>query len=225
MGSANCLNDVNNAVIAGDVEAVEKLVKEALSSGIEPIDVLRNGLERGLTTLGQKWIEGEVFLPHIMLAADAMKAGMVILKPALEKTRSGDALNRGTVVIGTVYGDIHSIGKDFVAMMLEVSGFVVYDLGVSVSPISFVEKAEEVKADIIALSCLLSPSLYYQKDVIAYLKDMGARGKYLIMVGGAPVTQEWIQEIGSDGYARTALEAAEVARQLMKKKREAKLPA
>jgi corrinoid protein of di/trimethylamine methyltransferase len=224
--SKEILNKLVEAVIDGDSQSVEKIVQKAISSGVDPVKALKDGLQRGIEIIGESWKQGEAFISQVMTAADAMKAGMVILKPKIIEAQGSDKdiQKLGTVVIGTVFGDVHNIGKDIVSTMLEVAGFEVHDLGVDVPTMKFIEKAEEVKADIIALSCLLSPSLYYQKDVITYLKEMGLTKKIKVIVGGGPVTPDWVKEIRADGYAKFASSAVEVAKLLMKKGKTGKIP-
>jgi 5-methyltetrahydrofolate--homocysteine methyltransferase len=224
MDNTSILSRLTDAVVAGDTENVERTVNEALSAGVDPVEVLRNGLEPGLLILGEKWKNGDVFLPQILMGSESMKTGIALLRPKIGKERSDEVKPLGTVVIGTAYGDMHNIGKNIVTMMLEVAGFNVFNLGESVPPMKFIEKAEELDADIIAISCLLSPSMYYQKDVVSYLNDMGVRDKYWVLIGGGPVTPEWVKEIGADGYAKNAFLAAEVAKSLAKSGGEMNLP-
>ncbi len=151
-----------------------------------------------------------------MMAADAMKAGMDILLPHISKEK---VVKKGTVVSGTVKGDIHDIGKNILVALLSANGFDVYDLGVDVSTSKFIEEAEKVKADIITLSALMSSTIGGQKDVIDYLKETGKREKFIVMVGGGPTTREWVEEIGADGWAETATEAIKLASELIAKKK------
>ncbi len=217
------LDKLAKAVIAGDEEAAKKAAQESIDLKTNPLDAIKIGLAKGMDEVGQKFHKFEVFLPEVILAADAMKAGVAVLKPQL----SPDDLKKaslGKVVIGTVFGDIHDIGKNLVAVMLEAGGFEVYDLGSDCASIKFVEKAKEVKADIIAMSSLMVTSMYYQREVLDYLKDSGTRKEHWIMVGGGPVTPEWTGEIGADGYGKFADDAVEIAKILMEKGSEIKKP-
>ena len=211
------------AVMEGDEKEAKKAAQEAIKAGINPFDAIKNGLSRGMEIIGKKFSNFEVYLPEVMLAADAMKAGIEVLKPYISADELKES-SRGKVVIGTVFGDIHDIGKNLVATMLEVAGYEVHDLGNDVPPKKFVDKMREVNADIIAMSCLLTPSMYYQKDVIELLRDAGLRDKVWVMVGGAPITPEWTMEIGADGWGRHADDAVVVANLLMEKGKELTRP-
>jgi corrinoid protein of di/trimethylamine methyltransferase len=211
------------AVLNGEEEATKKIVQEAMAAEMDPIEVLNKGLSKGMSIVGEKFHNFEIFLPDMLLAADAMKAGVEVLRPHIapeEMTKS----RKGTVVIGTVFGDIHDIGKNLVIAMLEAAGFEVHDIGVDVETKKFVEKAKETKADIIALSCLLTPSMFYQKDVIDRLRDMGIRDNFYIIVGGACITPEWAEEIGADGWGKYATDAVKVSKTLLEKGKEIKKP-
>jgi corrinoid protein of di/trimethylamine methyltransferase len=168
----------------------------------------------GLDEVGQQFGCGEMFLPDLVLAAEAMKAAMAVLEPELNR-RGAARQMLGTVVIGTVEGDIHDIGKTLVATMLSASGFKVYDLGVDVSIQSFVDKAGEVEANLIGLSALLTTTMVKQKVLIEALEEAGLRSKIKVLVGGAPVTRSWADEIGADGYSEDAIGAVAVARELV----------
>ena len=167
-----------------------------------------------MAVIGEKFGRFEVFLPEVMLAADAMKAGIGVLRPHISEEQMAKQI-KGKVVIGTVYGDIHDIGKNLVATMLEVAGYEVYDLGNDVEPKKFLEKVKEVTADIVAMSCLLTPSMYYQKDVIELLKEMDIRDKIWAIIGGSPITPDWTKDVGADGWGRHSDDAVGVANMLM----------
>lgn len=168
----------------------------------------------GLQVIGDRWLAMEVFLPEMMQSVQAMKAALEILRPKIAAARQAE-LKLGTVVIGTVQGDIHDLGKNMVATMLEVSGFEVHDISVDVPPMAFVDKAGQVGADIIAMSALMATSMPAFGDVINLLKDMGLRDRYKVMIGGGPVTQLYADEIGADGYGKDVEEAVRVARKLV----------
>jgi len=216
MEKRQILEKMRDAVVDKDVEGVIKVVKEGISIGIDPLDAIQRGLIQGMKIVGEKWGKGEFFLADVICAADSVNNGMKLLNEKIKES-GREVPKKGSIVIGTVFGDIHSIGKDLLATMLKVSGFEIHDLGTDVHPMKFVEKAQDIKADIIAISCLLSPSLYYQRDVITYLKDMGIKDKIRVMIGGGAVTQDWVKEIGADGYANEAQHATEVAELLMEK--------
>jgi 5-methyltetrahydrofolate--homocysteine methyltransferase len=168
--------------------------------------------------VGEKFSTLEYCLPEVMLAADAMNAATELLKPQLMESHEGDS--QGIIVLGVIQGDIHDLGKNIVKIMLQASGFTVHDLGNDAPVRQFIEKAEAVGADIIAASAILTTTMTYMPDISAMLSELGLREKYMIMLGGAPVIDEWAMEIGADGYGEDAVEAVEVAKRLMQKKRE-----
>jgi corrinoid protein of di/trimethylamine methyltransferase len=203
-------------IIEHDEETIKKVAEEALGAGIHPVDAIKLGLQKGMEVVGEKFKNLEIFLPDVVLAADAMYAALSVLLPRLTADESGK-LRRGKVVIGTIFGDIHDIGKNIVAAMLAANGYEIYDLGCDVDPKRFVEKAEEVKADIIAISCLLSPSIYYMEDVVKRLRDLGIRDRYYVIVGGAAVPPEWAGEIEADGWGKYVEDAVQLCNILVEK--------
>ena len=206
------LTAIRTAVIQGNACQVESQVKSALESGIAPKTILDQALIEGMREVGAKFEEGEYFVPEMLVAARAMKGGLALLRPRLVE----DAVEPiGRVVIGTVRGDMHDIGKNLVGMMMEGAGFEVQDLGVNVSPDQFVAAAKEGKADIIALSALLTTTMPNMAEVIKKLDDAGARGSVRVLVGGAPVTEAFAQRIGADGFAPDASQAASLAKSLV----------
>ena len=213
MDTQRLLADIADAICAGDQQRVTTLGKEALDAGMAPLDIITSGI-RGLDEIGKRFQRLEAFLPELAQAGDAMKALKNVLAPILAGQQV-DQMVCGKIVLGTVWRDIHDIGKNFVGSLLAVHGLEVVDLGVDVPVKAFGQKAEEVGADIIGLSTLLSTSAYYQQDVIRHLVDSGLRHKYYVIVGGGPVTAEWAREIGADGFGRTARDAVEVCRRLM----------
>jgi corrinoid protein of di/trimethylamine methyltransferase len=204
------------AVVSGDVDAVTGAAKEVVRKRVDPVKAIENGLSKGARIIGDRFEKLEIFLPDLLVAAEAMKAGLEILLAEIPKDKT---LRKGTVVCGTVRGDVHEIGKRIVAALLQANGFDVYDLGADVPSSKIIEEAGRVRADIIGLSALMSSTLGAQKDVIDYLKAVGERKKYIVMVGGGPTTQEWADQIGADGYAKTAPEAVKLAIKLVKSKR------
>jgi len=207
---------LSEAVIACDSQAVVEAAKQVIEKGIDPVEAIEKGLSKGAITVGEKFDKMEIFLTGLMMAADAMKAGMGILLPQISKEK---IVKKGTVVSGTVKGDIHDIGKNILIALLRANGFDVYDLGADVPTSKFIEEAEKVNADIITLSALMSSTIGGQKDVIDYLKETGKREKFIVMVGGGPTTREWVEEIGADGWAETATEAIKLASELIAKKK------
>ncbi len=189
-----------------DSEAAAAAAREAVAAGVNLLEAVEQGFAEPIRRLGEAFDRMEIFLPQLMLASDAMKAGMAVMEEAI-KRGGGTLASKGTVVIGTVEGDIHDIGKTVVAALLSANGYQVHDLGVEVPAGRFIEAAAGHQADIIGMSALLSTTMLYQRDVIELLGNKGLRGKYFTIVGGAPVTQAWAEEIGADGYARGPYEA------------------
>jgi len=215
LSEAKIFSELCEAVVSGDVDAVTGAAKEVVRKRVDPVKAIESGLSKGARIIGDKFERLEIFLPDLLAAAEAMKAGLEILLAEIPKDRT---LRKGTVVCGTVRGDVHEIGKRIVAALLQANGFEVYDLGADVPSSKFIEEAGRVRADIIGLSALMSSTLAAQKDVIDYLKAVGERKKYIVMVGGGPTTQEWADQIGADGYAKTAPEAVKLALKLVKTK-------
>lgn len=204
------------SVMDGDPDAAADLARRAVEQGIDPLEAINKGFVPGVDYVGEQYARGEMFLPDLVLAGEAMKAAIAVLEPEIAR-QGGQRQTLGTVVIGTVEGDIHDIGKTLVATMLSVGGFRVYDLGVDVPVGKFVEVAREVHADIVGMSALLTTTMVRQRDVIEALEDAGLRSRVKVMVGGAPVTRSWAQEIGADGYSEDAIGAVAVARRLLGK--------
>jgi len=212
--SQELFDAMRQCIIDGDTDQAEALAQQALTQGLDPLEAINAGFVQGINYVGDQFGAGEMFLPDLMLAAEAMKKAVAILEP--EMKRRGTARQMlGKVVLGTVKGDIHEIGKNLVATMLTASGFEVHDLGVDVPFAKFAEKAREVNADIVGVSALLTTTMVGQKTVIEALDDMGLRPKIKVMVGGAPVTKGWAQEIGADGYSEDAMGAVALAKKLV----------
>jgi 5-methyltetrahydrofolate--homocysteine methyltransferase len=212
--SDELLRQITESLVQGDPEATVDLTRQALDAGLEPLAILNQGLMPGMQVVGEKFASGEYFLPHLVVAASGMQGAMALLEPAL-RARQQAVQKAGTVVIGTVRGDIHEIGKSLVATMLSASGFQVVDLGVDVPTEAFVAKVQETQADIVGLSALLTTTMAVQREVIEALKAAGLRERVRVMVGGAPVSQEWAEAIGADGYAEDAVGAVELAKRLL----------
>ncbi|MCI0477051.1 MAG: corrinoid protein, partial [Anaerolineales bacterium] len=206
------------AIVDTDPELARTTAKEALANGVSPLEAVEQGLSKGMSTIGDLFGRGEVFLPELLLSANAFNEAMQVLKPELE-ARKQQTAQTATVVLGTVQGDLHSIGKNIVATLLETSGFKVVDLGVDRSPLDFVQEAAKANADVIALSCLMTTTMPSQKAVIDVLKEMKQREKYLVVVGGAPTSQKWADEIGADGYGQSAVDAVALIKRLVNQKK------
>jgi trimethylamine corrinoid protein len=192
-----------------DEAAAAAAAKEAVEAGIDPVEAVEKGFAGAIRELGEAFDRMEIFLPQLVMGADAMKAGVTVLEKALEAS-GGTLEKKGTVVLGTVEGDIHDIGKTVVGAMLQANGYEVHDLGVDVPSTRFIQAAEEMNANIIALSALLSTTMLYQRDVMELLRNKGQEDKYFVIIGGAPVTQDWAEEIGAHAYALHAVEAVSV---------------
>lgn len=209
------LDEIVKAFINTEYDDIPILVRKSLDESLEPIVILNDGLVKGIREVGEQFQRGEVFLPEMMLSVEAWESGISILTPLMiiENTQS-----KGTIVIGTVKNDIHSLGKNIVINLLKTEGFEIIDLGVDVSASTFVSKATEKCADIIALCALMTTTMPQQKEVIEHLIAADMRKDYFVMVGGASTTQEWADEINADAYGETAWDAVTIANQYIKKK-------
>lgn len=205
---------MQESIIAGDPDQAEALAQQALQQGVEPIEAINQGFVPGLNRIGELFSAGEMFLPDLMFAAEAMKRAVAVLEPEMQR-RGTVRETLGRVVIGTIHGDIHEIGKNLVGTMLSASGFEVFDLGVDVPVERFIQKAQEVKANLIGISALLTTTMDGQRKVIEALHIAGLRGQVRVMVGGAPVTKAWAQQIGADGFSEDAMGAVELAKKLL----------
>ena len=198
-------------LINGKADAVRELTQKALDDGVSPGDVLNEGLIKGMSVVGERFKNNEFYVPEVLIAARAMHAGMDILKPALADSGVQPI---GKILLGTVKGDLHDIGKNLVAMMLEGAGFEVVDLGIDVPPEKFVEAVKE-GGDVVAMSALLTTTMTAMKTTLEALEEAGVRDKIKVIIGGAPVTQNYADEIGADGYARDAASTADKAKEVM----------
>jgi 5-methyltetrahydrofolate--homocysteine methyltransferase len=206
------LKAIYDGVVEGDNGAVQQLVQEALSAGTGAAVILNEAMIPAMAEVGRLFEEGEYFIPEMLISARAMKSAMALLKPHLQQ---GEMTFAGKVVIGTVKGDLHDIGKNLVSLMLEGAGFQVKDLGSDVTPEKYVEAINETGAEIVAMSALLTTTMVQMKATIAALEEAGLRERVKIMVGGAPVTDSFARQIGADGYAPDASRAVAVARALL----------
>ena len=205
------------SIIDGDAEEAERLAQQALERGVDPLQAIDKGYIPGVDHVGEQFSCGSAFLPELVMAGDAMKAAIRILEGAMaaQGTRRQIA---GKVVLATVEGDIHDIGKTLVGIMLFIGGFEVHDLGTNVPIGKLIEKTREVQADIVGLSALLTTTMVRQRDFVEALDDVGLRGKVKVMVGGAPVTRSWADEIRADGFSEDAVGAVETAKSLLRRK-------
>ncbi len=212
--SDDLLVQLTQAVLVGDFASAAALTKDALAAGVEPLTVIDRSLVAGMDQAGEKFSSGEYFLPNLLIAARAMQESMDILEPEL-LSRDEQMANEGTVVIGTVHGDIHEIGKSLVGTMFTANGFKVHDLGVDVPVETFVACVRDTGADILGLSALLTTTMVVQREVIEALSEAGLRESVKVLVGGAPVNAAWAREIGADGYAADAVAAVRLAQQVL----------
>ncbi len=212
--SEDFFKQMAQAVIDGDDDEATALAQQALAQGVDPLEAINKGYTAGMDVVGELYSTGDYFLPDLILGGEAMKAALATLEPAL-KASGQEREVLGTVVLGSVKGDIHEIGKSLVGSMLSANGFEVYDLGIDIEAGVFVTKAREYNADIVALSALLTTTMLHQRDVIELLAEAGFRERVKVMVGGSPVTQGWADQIGADGFAEDAAGAVVVAKKLM----------
>ena len=208
------LKQLQEAVILGEPDQARELAAQVLEAGIVPLTAIEEALNPGMQVIGDRFERGECFIPDLMMAAEAMKGAMAVFEPAL-MAREEQRHVLGTVVIGTVEGDIHEIGKSLVATMLGAAGFQVHDLGVDVPTGEFVELVQETGANVVGLSALLTTTMRNQEAVIKALKEAGLREQVLVIIGGAPTSPEWAQTIGADAHAENANEAVGMVKQLL----------
>lgn len=210
------IEEISEFLQKGRAKNVKALVTQALEEGLNPKDILNGGLLSGMMVVGEKFKNNEVFVPEVLVAARAMNAGLAILEPKLIEIGNEPV---GKAVIGTVKGDLHDIGKNLVAMMLKGAGFEIHDAGVDVGPTEFIDKAEEVGADIICMSALLTTTMPNMGAVVEELNARGLRDKYIVMIGGAPVTDGFAQQIRADYYTPDAATCAETAKKAVTEKK------
>jgi corrinoid protein of di/trimethylamine methyltransferase len=213
--TAKILNEIKKAIWAYDTEATLKATRKAIDAKIDPMEIIEKGLVPAIDKVGDQFERMEIFLPDLMMAADAVKASVALLLPLLPKEGKGI---KSTVIAATVQGDVHEIGKNIVASMLMAKGFNVIDLGVDVKTSDLVEQALKSKAKIIAASALMSSTIGSQKDIIDYLTSIGERKKVAVLIGGGPTSQKWADEIGADGWGKDATDAVRLAEKFSKGK-------
>jgi 5-methyltetrahydrofolate--homocysteine methyltransferase len=206
------LSKLAQAVIDGEPEDAEELAQQALDQGLDPLVCINEGLTPGMNRVGQLFESGEYFLPDLIIGGEAMKSALAVLEPALVGGRERQVLGR--VVLGTVEGDLHEIGKTLVATLLTANGFQVTDIGIDKSAADFVAAVKETRATIVGASALLTTTMPQQQKIIEALKEAGLRDRVKVMVGGAPVTAGWAEKVGADGYAEDAISAVTLAKNL-----------
>lgn len=217
MTGDDTLKGIEEAIIRGDRERTIQLVEGTLGK-IDPLTIIRGGMMPAMEKVGDRFSSGEIYLPEMLMAAEAWSEAMNLLKPKM--LAAGESVGKiGTVVIGTVQTDVHEIGKNILATLLSTAGFEVHDLGVDISASKFIGKAEEVDANIIAASAIMTTTMTYQRDILEHLMANGLRDKYIVLVGGGVVNQKWADEIGADGYGETAVDGVRVAKELLSRRR------
>ncbi len=214
MDREQIITKLKQAVMEGDEVAAQAAAEEGLNSGMDPLEIVRGSIQPAMDEIGDQYQAGEVYLPELVLAGDAAKLAMDVLMSKLD-AEGANRMQKGTVVLGVVYGDNHDIGKNLVMAVLSANGFKVIDLGVNCHPKTFIETAIKEKADIIAMSTLITTSMPYQRQIIETLKAMGKREEFYCIVGGGPITPEWTEKVGADGYGRDAKDAVAVCLKLM----------
>jgi 5-methyltetrahydrofolate--homocysteine methyltransferase len=212
------LEEMADAVINRDKEACAKLADKAIKEDLDPIEAIQEGFAKGMEVVGNNFECGKIYLPEMMSSAQAMNLGVKVLEPALA-TKSPEAVKKeGKIILATVQGDMHDIGKNIVKLIMSTAGFEIIDLGRNVKVERIIDEAQDKKADIIALSALMTTTMGYMPVLIEELTEMGFKQDFKVMVGGAPVTEKWVKQIGADGYARDAVGAVKVAKELVKNK-------
>jgi corrinoid protein of di/trimethylamine methyltransferase len=208
---------IEQAIVSRDRDQAIRLAEEIVAKGIDPVQAIERGFKRGMERIGDMFADLEIFIPDMITAADIMNEGIAILRPHMKLT--GEATGTGRILLGTIQGDVHEIGKNIVKVLLESAGFEVTDLGRDVNVLTFIDRYQELKPDIIGISALMTTTMVNIPRVIENLKTLGLRERVKIMVGGAPVLPEWAEEIGADGYGESAKEAVQVAKRLMQELR------
>ena len=203
------LNKIQDAIVNRNKEEVVRLSREIIEKGIDPVEAIEKGFRKGMEVIGEKFERLEIYLPEMIMAADVMNEGIDILRPALE----GKGIKQEKILLGTIEGDVHDIGKNIVKILLEGTGFEVIDLGKDVNVMTFVDRFKELETDVIGISALMTSTMGNIPKVIENLEVVDLRDKVRIMVGGAPVLPEWAEEIGADGYGENAARAAELAKE------------
>ena len=213
MSNQRLLDALAKAVLEGDKNSARESAQAAVNEGLDPLKAVDQGLSKGMEVVGANFEAGDAFLPELLMAADSFNAAMEILNPVIEANKQKTS-KLGTALLATVKGDQHNIGKNIVATVLETKGFEVVDIGIDQSTLNIIEAAQKHNADFIGLSSVMTTTMPYQKEVVETLSEMGLREKFLVLVGGGPVTQKWADEIGADGFAADAGSASKMAKEL-----------
>jgi len=214
MDGNEILENLANAIIKGDKSTVKENAQKAVDEGLDPLEAVENGLSKGMEVVGARFENGEAYLPELLKAADAFDAAMEILNPVLEANKQ-EIAKLGKILLATIKGDLHNIGKNILSTVLSTNGFEVVDIGIDQSTLNIIEAAQKHCVDLIGLSSVMTTSMPYQKELIDTLSEMNLREKYLVLVGGGPVSQSWADKIGADGYGATAVDAVELAKGLL----------
>ena len=214
------LKNLAQAVIDGKKNLARDNARAVLDHNIDPLEALEQGISKGMLTVGEKFESGESYLPELIMAADVFNVALEILKPAIEANQA-DIKKSGTVLLATVKGDVHNLGKNIVATVMETHGFEVVDIGVDQPTLSIIDAAQDNQVDVIGLSAVMTTTMPYQKEVIDTLQEMNIRQQFIVLVGGGPINQQWADEIGADGYGETAMDAVTIATQKINAKKAA----
>jgi corrinoid protein of di/trimethylamine methyltransferase len=220
MEKALILDNLAQAVISGKKDLARENARAVIDNNIDPLDALEQGISKGMLTVGEKFESGESYLPELIMAADVFNAAMEILKPAIEANQT-DLKKSGRVLLATVKGDVHNLGKNIVITVMETNGFEVVDLGVDQPTLSIIDAAQDNQVDVIGLSAVMTTTMPYQKELIDTLQELNIREQFIVLVGGGPVNQQWADEIGADGYGETAVDAVTIATQKINAKKAA----
>ena len=216
MKKQQILENLAEAISEGNQQLAKENAQKAIDEEMDPLEAVDDGLSKGMEVVGAQFENGDVFLPELLMAADAFNAAMEILGPVIEANKQKTS-KLGIVLLATVKGDQHNIGKNIVATVLETNGFEVVDIGIDQSTLNIIEAAQKHNVDVIGLSSVMTTTMPYQKEVIDTLTEMGLREKFFVLVGGGPVSQNWADEISADGYGETAMDAVGIARNLLGK--------
>jgi corrinoid protein of di/trimethylamine methyltransferase len=214
------LDNLANAVITGKKDLARDNARAVIDNNIDPLEALEQGISKGMLTVGEKFESGESYLPELIMAADVFNVAMEILKPAIEANQT-DIKKSGTVLLATVKGDVHNLGKNIVATVMETHGFEVVDIGVDQPTLGIIDAAQDNQVDVIGLSAVMTTTMPYQKELIDTLQEMNIRQQFIVLVGGGPINQQWADEIGADGYGETAMDAVNIATQKINAKKAA----
>ena len=214
------LDNLAHAVITGKKDLAMDNARAVIDNNVDPLEALEHGISKGMLTVGEKFESGESYLPELIMAADVFNAAIEILKPAIEANQT-DIKISGTVLLATVKGDVHNLGKNIVATVMETHGFEVVDIGVDQPTLGIIDAAQDNQVDVIGLSAVMTTTMPYQKELIDTLQELKIREQFIVLVGGGPINQQWADEIGADGYGETAMDAVNIATQKINAKKAA----